>query len=76
VTPLNNKKQEVKMVGLNERVKKLNFVDIGLIKVAVFCVTIIIVKYVPELLNLRILTLLLIAAACSVMPFYKYWIKK
>lgn len=41
---------------LNERVKKLSFIDVKLIKWAVFFATIIIVKLFPQLLRRTVLT--------------------
>lgn len=61
---------------MNERVKKLTVTDIGWIKWAVFFATIIIVKLFPQLLVINYGTLILLMVACSVKPFYKFWIKK
>lgn len=61
---------------LNERVKKLTVVDIGLVKFAVLFATIIIVKLFPQLLEINFTVLLLLVIVCSAKPFYKVWIGK
>ena len=61
---------------LNERVKKLTVMDIGLIKWAVLFGTIIIVKLFPQILEIDYLVLIIIVLACSAKPFYRFWIKK
>jgi len=61
---------------LNERVKKLTVMDIGLIKWAVLFATIIIVKLFPQILEIDYLVLVIIVLACSAKPFYRFWIKK
>ncbi len=62
--------------SLNERVKKMTVVDIGMVKLSVFFFTIIIVKLIPGLLNIShpVLTILVIASAA--LPLYDLWIKK
>lgn len=60
----------------NERVKRLTIVDIKLIKWATFFATIIIVKLFPQLLKIDYRVLILLVLACSIKPFYKFWIKK
>lgn len=64
------------MEFMNEKIKKLTVVDIGMVKLSVFFFTIIIVKLVPCLLNINypVLVILLLAAAAA--PIYKIWIKK
>jgi hypothetical protein len=61
---------------LNERIKRLTVIDIGLTKWSVFFATIIIVKIFPQLLNMGypiLVTLMLIMAA---KPIYVIWFKK
>lgn len=60
----------------NERVKKLNFVDVKLIKWSVFFATIAIVKFFPQLLKINYWVLILLMVSCAVKPLYKFWIKK
>jgi hypothetical protein len=61
---------------MNERVKKLTVIDIKLIKWAVVFATIIIVKLFPQLLKISYPVLVVLVVACSIIPFYKFWIKK
>lgn len=63
-------------LGLDARVKKLNALDIVLIKLAVFFATIIIIKLFPQLFSLRLSRLLVLTLGCAIIPFYKFWIKK
>lgn len=60
----------------NERVKKLNVVDIKLIKWAAFLIAIIVVKLFPKLLEINYWILIILVIACSARPAYKFWIKK
>jgi len=62
--------------NMNERVKKMTALDIGLVKWAVFFTTIIIVKLFPQLLKINFIALLILTIACSIKPIYKFWIKK
>ena len=62
--------------GMSERVKKLGFLDIAFIKFSVFFATVLIVKLFPQLLNLRILSLLILIVGFGILPFYKFWFKK
>jgi len=61
---------------MNERIKKLTVMDIGLVKGTVFFATIIIVKLFPQLLRINHAVLLVLMIACSARPLYKFWIKK
>ncbi len=61
---------------LNERVKKLTVIDIGLVKWTVLFATIIIVKLFPQLLNIGYPVLIVLMIACAIKPCYKFWIKK
>ncbi|MFH1238978.1 MAG: hypothetical protein V1653_02580 [bacterium] len=61
---------------MDERVKKLTTIDIGLTKLAVFFGTIIVVRLFPQLLNISFLVLAVLMIACAVKPFYAFWVKK
>lgn len=61
---------------LNARAKNLAFMDITLIKWAVFFATLIVVKIFPQLLQLNYLLLAVLMIACSAKPFYNFWIKQ
>lgn len=65
------------MLGnLNERVKKLDVVDIELIKASSLFAAIILVKLFPKFLEINFITLVVLTVATAARPFYKAWIKK
>lgn len=61
---------------MNERIKKITVIDIGLTKLAVLFMTIIIVKLFPQLLNIGYPVLIILALACGTKPLYNFWMKK
>ena len=61
---------------LNERIKKLTVVDIGLIKWSVFFSAIIIVKLFPQLLRINYAVLVLLVIVLAAKPVYTFWIKR
>ena len=61
---------------LNERIEKLTYIDVKLIKWSVFFATIIIVKLFPQLLKINYWVLIILMIACLAKPCYKFWIKK
>ena len=61
---------------LNEKIKKLTVIDIGLIKWSVLFATIIIVKIFPQLLNISYPILIILMLATAAKPVYVIWIKK
>jgi len=62
--------------ALNERVKKLTVIDIGLIKWSVLFAAIIIVKLFPRLSVIGYPILILLMIACAARPVYTFWFKK
>lgn len=62
--------------GLNQRVKRLSFIDVKLIKWATFFATIIVVKFFPQLLRINYLVLVIFMVLCAAKPVYVAWIKK
>jgi len=61
---------------LNERVKKLTVLDIVLTKWSVLFGTIIIVKLLPELLNIGYPILVILMFAFAAKPIYEMYFKK
>jgi hypothetical protein len=61
--------------SMDERVKKMEVLDIGLIKWAAFFMAIIIVKIFPQLLKISYPILTMLVIACSARPLYKFWLK-
>lgn len=61
---------------LNEKVGKLTYIDVQLIKLATFFATIIIVKLFSQLLRINYWVLIVLTIACSVKPVYKFLTRK
>jgi len=61
---------------LNEKVRKLTYIDVKLIKLATFFAAIIVVKLFPQLLKINYWVLIVLTIACSVKPAYKFLSKK
>ena len=62
--------------NMDEKVKRMTVMDIGLVKWSVFFFTIIIVKLFPQLLKINYVVLIILVIACGARPLYKFWIKK
>jgi|GEM_PF-1315534 len=61
---------------MNERVKNLTVIDIGLIKLSVFFATIYIIHMFPQLLNISYTALIVLVLALAAKPIYVIWIGK
>jgi len=61
---------------LNNKIKTLNVIDIGLVKWSVLFATIIIVKLFPQILKIDYRILIILMVVCSARPFCKIWFKK
>ena len=61
---------------MNERIKKLTVIDIGLTKWSVFFATVIVVKLFPQLLNIGYPVLIVLMLALAAKPLYAVWFKK
>lgn len=62
--------------NMNEKIKKMTVMDIGLVKWSVFFAAIIIVKLLPQLLKIGYPVLIVLMIVCAAKPLYKIWIKK
>ena len=60
---------------LNEKAKRLTYVDIKLIQLAVIVIAIILVKLFPKLSNIDYWVLIVLLIVFAAKPFYKFWIK-
>ena len=60
---------------INEKIKTMTVMDIGMVKLSVFFATVIIVKLIPSLLNINYLILIILVLAAAARPVYKIWIK-
>jgi len=61
---------------MNERIRRMNITDIGLIKWSVFFAAIIIIKFFPQLLKMNYVVLFVLMILCAAKPFYKFWIQR
>ena len=61
---------------MNERMKNMTIMDIGLVKWSSFFFAIIIVKLFPQLLQINYVVLIVLVLVCGIKPLYKFWIKK
>ena len=62
--------------AMNQRVKKLGFFDLQLVKWSTVFFTLIIVKLIPEIVNVNTWWFVLLFILCSIKPLYVAWIKK
>ncbi len=58
---------------LNKRVKKLDTLDIGLIKWTAIVAALIIIKIFPQLLSINYLILILVLVVLAARPVYRFW---
>jgi len=61
---------------LNEKIKKMTVVDIGLVKMSALFFGIIMAKLFPALLDISYPVLIIIVLACGAKPLYKTWFQK
>jgi len=61
---------------LNQKVKKLSVLDIGLIKWSVLFATLIIAKLFPVVLNISYPILITLLVLSIIKPLYVFWFKK
>lgn len=61
---------------IEEGVRRLDVLDVGLIKWSVFFMTILIVKIFPQLLKISYPVLTVLAVVCAARPLYKFLVKK
>jgi len=61
--------------NINQRVKKLSFFDIQLIKGGNIFFALFLAKIIPEILNVNTVWFLILCILCSIKPFYVAWIK-
>ncbi|MFH1397690.1 MAG: hypothetical protein ABIH27_03985 [Candidatus Omnitrophota bacterium] len=61
---------------MNERIKRLNWMDIGLVKWSTFFFAIISAKFFPQLLKIDYVILILLVLILSARPLYRFWFKR
>ena len=62
--------------AMNQRVKKLSFFDIQLVKAGNLFFALIIAKLIPEIMNVNTGWFVVLLLLCIIKPFYVAWIKK
>jgi len=62
--------------SMNQRVKKLSFFDIQLVKAANWFFILLIAKMIPEIMNVEAGVFALLLILCAIKPFYVAWIKE
>jgi len=63
------------METMNQRVKKLSFFDVQLIKWGNIFFALFIVKLIPQIMNVNIGWFVVLCILCIIKPFYVFWIK-
>ena len=61
--------------SMNQRVSKLSLFDIQLIKAGNWFFALIIVKLIPEIMNIDTAWFVVLLILCSIKPFYVAWIR-
>lgn len=61
--------------SLNQRVKKLSFLDVKLSRASNWFIALIIVKLIPEIINVNIGWFIMSLILCTIKPFYVFWTK-
>lgn len=61
---------------LNKRAENLTLLDVKLIQLSTFFGAIIVVKLIPNILQLSYLALIVLTLICLFKPFYSFWIKQ
>ncbi|MCK4338807.1 MAG: hypothetical protein KAW87_02305 [Candidatus Cloacimonetes bacterium] len=62
--------------NMNERVRKLTIFDIKLVQGAAMFIMLIIVKLIPQIMNISIWWFVALAILCGIRPVYVFFIKK
>ena len=62
--------------AMNQRVKKIGFFDLQLVKLGNMFFALIIVKLIPEIMNVNIGWFVVLLILCAIRPFYVAWIKE
>lgn len=61
--------------SMNQRVSKLSLFDIQLIKAGNWFFALIIVKLIPDIMNINVAWFVLLLILCAIKPFYVAWIR-
>ena len=61
---------------LNERLKKMDVFDVTLIKWTTIFFALIIVKLIPQIMDINIWWFIALCVLCAIRPCYRFYIKK
>lgn len=61
---------------MNQRIKKFGIIDEKLAQLAAIFFALIIVKLIPQILELSIWSFVVLLIACAIKPLYVFYIKK
>ena len=63
------------MDNLNQRIKRVNILDVKLAQGTAMFFTLIIVKLIPRIMTINIWWFVGLMILCAIRPFYVFWIK-
>jgi hypothetical protein len=61
---------------MNQRVKKFDIVDVKLAQVTAMFFALIIVKLIPDIMDVSIWWFVALLVVCAIRPFYTFWFMK
>lgn len=62
--------------NINERVKRFNIIDIKLVQCTAIFAMLIIVKFIPKIMDINIWWFVALLVLCAIKPLYVMYIKK
>jgi hypothetical protein len=62
--------------NMTDRAKKFSIVDVKLAQWAAMFITLIVVKLIPQIMDINIWWFVILLAICAMKPLYVFWIKK
>ncbi|MCK4421351.1 hypothetical protein KAW48_06085 [candidate division WOR-3 bacterium] len=62
--------------NINERVKRFNIIDIKLVQCTTIFAMLIIVKFIPKIMDINIWWFVALLVLCAIKPLYVMYIKK
>ena len=60
----------------NDRVKRLTIFDVKLVQVCAIFVALIMVKLIPEIMDIKIRWFVVLLVLCAIRPIYVFFLKK
>lgn len=62
--------------NMSKRAKKFSIIDIKLAQWAAMFVVLIVVKLIPQIMDINIWWFVVLLVICAIKPLYVFWIKK